>query len=111
MHLMNKQKQKKNIKQIVKKYVQSLEELGLSVQAAYLYGSYAQGNPKQHSDIDICIISPQYKRFNDKDRLKLWRARRPVDTRIEPIGYSPEDFEQNWLPLVNTIKKQGIKII
>lgn len=43
-------------------------------------------------------------------RFKLWELRMGVDTRIEPHGFTPEDFADYWNPMAHEIKKTGIKI-
>lgn len=41
----------------------------------------------------------------------LWRKAWKVDSRIEPIGYSPKEFKNNWIPLIAEIKSKNIKIV
>ena len=31
--------------------------------------------------------------------------------RIEPHGFSPEDFKKDWIPMVHEIKKTGIRVV
>ena len=53
-------------------------------QKVVLYGSYAKGNWKEESDIDIAVIVDTV----DKDletEIMLYKLRRNVDDRIEPI--------------------------
>jgi len=34
-----------------------------------------------------------------------------ADARIEPVAYSPEDYEHDdWLPLLHSIKTTGVEI-
>ena len=50
-----------------------------------LYGSYAKGNSKEDSDIDIAIVVDKIdENFLDMEVL-LYKLRRHVDDRIEPI--------------------------
>lgn len=53
-----------NIEKIVKEISSNK-----SVKAIYLFGSYAKGNIKPMSDIDLCIIG----NFNEKDQVKITR--------------------------------------
>ena len=51
----------------------------------YLYGSYAKGEDRKFSDIDIAVVVNSCEK-NYMDLVKtLWKLRREVDTRIEPI--------------------------
>ena len=44
---------------IAKKFIKELSKQGYLVNQAYLFGSYAKGNPKSYSDIDVCVVSPK----------------------------------------------------
>lgn len=74
-----------------------------------LYGSYAKGSFKPYSDIDVCVISKKFSKNKDDSENYLWKKVLDVDPRVEPVGYSIEDFK-SVDPLVNEIKKYGIKI-
>jgi len=101
----------KKIKNSILDYIEYLKNTGLKIKDVYLFGSYAKGNQKKNSDVDLCIIS---KDFNEKkDPLVfLWSKKRTVDTKamISPIGFHPKNFI-NESPLVWEIKNSGIKII
>ena len=49
-----------------------------------LFGSYATGNQREYSDIDIAIIVDEIKGNYLDDIVKLYRMRRKIDSRIEP---------------------------
>lgn len=90
---------------IAKRFKEHLEKQGIPVEKIYIYGSYAKGNPRYASDIDLCVISPAFE-----DRLEanlmLRREALKVDPRIEPVGYHPHQFE-DWIPLVWEIQRSG----
>jgi predicted nucleotidyltransferase len=50
-----------------------------------LLGSYAEGNPREDSDIDVAIIVNKIQGDFFSTRPLLWRIRREVDDRIEPV--------------------------
>lgn len=102
-------KRLKKIKNILLKYKSLLEEDGFPVRTLILYGSYAKGNFKAYSDIDVCIISDKLLKNKDYYETYLWKKVLEVDPRIEPIGYHPKDFK-DIDPLVNEIKKEGVVI-
>lgn len=78
--------------------------------AIYLFGSQVMGKAKAWSDIDVAVVSDKLKKNEDKNRFLLWRIRREVDIRIEPHGFTIEDFQDNSDPLVYEIKRTGIRI-
>ncbi|MFH1900332.1 MAG: nucleotidyltransferase domain-containing protein [Patescibacteria group bacterium] len=98
------------VKKIVKKYVNKLKENNYHFSSVYLFGSYAKGKPGKWSDIDVAVISDKLRKNYDKNRFLLWKLRREIDTRIEPHGFSPQDFKNTIDPMVHEIKTTGIKI-
>ena len=87
-------KNKSEIKNIVNTVVAALKAKGVKVNRIILYGSYAEGNPKSYSDIDLAVISPT---FNNKGLLKrqelLGEAIFPLGEPIEALGYSCKEFK------------------
>lgn len=102
-------KPSKRIVSAVVRYVQALEDDGVNVQAAYLFGSRAKGNHRPDSDIDVAVICTGLSRRDPRRTRQLWRPARGVDIRIEPVAFAPEDFvEEN--PLVWEIQQHGVRI-
>ena len=102
---------KNRIKKIVKNYVNILEQADFPVEQAYLYGSYAKGTADKNSDIDVGIISKKFNYMDDQIIALLWNKIRDVDYRIEPHGFTPEDFQDECDPMVHEIKETGIRIV
>ena len=67
----------------------------IPVEEVILFGSYAHGNPKEHSDIDLAIISDW---FGDKTRIEsmqyLSRIAARYNTLIEAIPFTTEEYRQ-----------------
>jgi len=84
----------------------------LPIERAYLFGSYATGRNRDYSDIDLAIVTPV---LNDENsfviNLKIFRRAMRYNLDLEPICFSPEEFEKEELPIVLDIKKTGIEII
>jgi predicted nucleotidyltransferase len=98
-------------KKIVKKYTTKLKAKKYPISAVYLFGSYATGKANQWSDIDVAIISDKLKKDWNKNEDVLWKYTIGVDSRIEPIGFTVKDFQDECDPMVYEIKKTGIKIV
>lgn len=85
-------KKKYEIEKILKQLIKSLESKGIEVSQLILYGSYARGNPKAYSDIDIAIISPNFNGKNILERQELLgEAIFPLGEPIEALGYAPQE--------------------
>lgn len=108
---MAKKRIPKKVKKAIELYLQELKKDKLPIKEVILFGSWAKGTSKKWSDIDLCIISPKFK-----DPWKaleyLWSKRKIFDLSytIEPLGFSPKDFQDKYNPLIAEIKKTGIKI-
>jgi uncharacterized protein len=101
---------KKEVRDNIKNYVSYLKkEHALPIKKVYLYGSYAKNKQHNWSDVDVCIVSPKFKKIDGISY--LFRNRRKEDVRnlIEPVGYAPEDFVDE-SPLVWEIKTTGKEI-
>jgi predicted nucleotidyltransferase len=55
------------------------------VKKVVLYGSQAKGNSHELSDIDIAVIIEETKDDFLDSEAKLYKLRRTIDLRIEPI--------------------------
>lgn len=101
---------KTQIKKIVEKYAEALQKEKFSFSALYVFGSQVKGHTKPWSDIDVAIVSNRLRGDRDEDRLVLWKARRDIDLRIEPHGFTVEEFKDRTDPLVYEVRKTGIRI-
>ena len=63
----------------IREYIQELEKMNIPVTRAVLFGSYARGNPKEESDIDIAVVSPAFVGDRFEDRRKIVPLRRKID--------------------------------
>lgn len=82
------------ITRIVKSIVTELNRSGISVKYLILYGSYAKGQPRKHSDIDIAVISSDLPKKSIVRRQEiLGEAIFCIQEPIEPIGYTFEEYK------------------
>jgi len=73
----------------------------------YLFGSYAKGTNRTDSDIDVAIIVDRVEGDYFSVNPLLWKLRRQIDDRIEPILVE-RDFDD--ADFFGEIQKYGIKI-
>jgi predicted nucleotidyltransferase len=91
-------------------YIKILNESGLKIEKAFLFGSAARNEAREESDIDVMLVS---SRFDDQsDDLVfglIWKLTRKVDSRIEPYAVGLSRFDSDEVsPLLQIVKKEGI---
>ena len=72
----------------------------------FLFGSYAKGNARPESDIDVAVIVREYGGDWLKRSSALWRATLNIDTAIEPVLIREGDRS----PLYEDIMRTGIAV-
>ncbi len=75
--------------------------------AMILFGSHAKGNASEDSDVDVAIIVKTLTGDYFSTRPLLWRIRREVDDRIEPVLIEKTHDESGFL---SEIMKTGVVI-
>ena len=93
---------------LAQKYLKTIRESGISVDKAYLFGSYAKGKTWEGSDVDVCIVSSQFGKNYQEEKSNLDKLALKIDSRIEPVPFSPGDFGNKYDPLVTEIRRFGI---
>ena len=108
---MDKKRIPKKVKKEIERYVNILKEDNLPIKKVILFGSFAKGRQHEWSDIDLCVISTEFK--DAWSALEyLWSKRKIFDIKytIEPIGFSPKDFQDKYDSFIHEIKTTGIEI-
>ena len=93
----------------------ALEGMGIHVTKIILFGSYAQGTAHEHSDIDLAVISKNFKDMNLLKRLELIGialAKAKIMDPVEVIAYTDEEFEskREGTFACDEIKAKGVEI-
>ena len=103
---------KAEIESIIKKYIHILNDKGLNIEEAYIYGSCARGENGTDSDIDVMLVSDMFDTDDDLVLSRPWIYTVQVDPRIEPIAVGSRRFRNNTgSPLIEIVKKEGVKIM
>lgn len=92
------------IKRVRKKY---------NIEKAILFGSRARGDNFNDSDYDVIIVSPDFKNiFFTKRIANLYDFWDYYPLEIEPICYTPEEFEKKkkQIGIIKTAVEEGIEI-
>jgi len=99
---------KREIIEILRKYIFILRLEGISIEKAYLYGSYLSNTATDESDIDIMIVTE-----SEDDYLtgKIWSLTRKVNSKIEPYLVGKKRFNNSEKsPLIDLVKSTGLEI-
>ena len=92
--------------EIVRQYKMLLAK-HFDLESVYLFGSFAKESSSEDSDIDVAVIVNSISGdFFDVNPF-LWKLRRQVDDRIEPILIDKNNDSSGFL---EEIIKTGIKI-
>jgi predicted nucleotidyltransferase len=101
------------LKRIIKRYRAQLQKMGIRPARVLLYGSQATGTAREGSDIDLIVISADWEKYNNRQRLELLGI---ASARIlEPIqaqGFTPGEIKsKKVMPFwEQIIKEQAIAI-
>ena len=98
---------KNELNSILQKLTQIYRSVyGENLVQVILYGSYARGDYKKDSDIDVAVVVPRSSLSKDilEDMAKLFKLRREISTDIEPVLLIDEDDASGFL---ESISKYG----
>ena len=89
------------------KYVNTVSEK-YNLSQAFIFGSYAKGNYRADSDIDVAIVLKNVPNLFDA-QIDLLQMRKDEDLQIEPHTFRDTDFNTD-NPLVYEILQAGLKL-
>lgn len=98
------------IVEMIEKFIKLVEEDNIQIEKVILFGSYAKGNYTEDSDIDLAIISPDFKEsehIKNMSRLLLTASKLRAD--IQTIPYSVEEYN-NPEGFIEEIINTGIEL-
>lgn len=91
---------------LVKAYKRLVKDY-LPLEKVYLFGSYAKETYNEDSDIDVALVVKKIESDFFLINPLLWKLRRQIDDRIEPILIEREFDDAGFLA---EIQKYGIEI-
>jgi len=98
------------IRIIIDKYLHLLELNNVPIKTAFLFGSYAKGNPQEYSDIDLALVSEIFEGRRLADKSKIRRITLSVSSDLEVFPFNPNDFNSE-NPFAREIIETGIQIV
>jgi len=105
---------KKRIDTIIQHLAGELQKSGVTISSVRLFGSCAAGTASYESDIDIAVVSPDFREYEFSKRFHLLgsaiiRTIRQYHTPIDVIPLTPEEYECAQSLRMDFIR-QGIEI-
>ncbi|MDR2498550.1 MAG: nucleotidyltransferase domain-containing protein [Tannerellaceae bacterium] len=79
----------------------------MQIEQVYLFGSHANGNPNNDSDIDVALVVKSWEGDYFDVIPAIWRLTEKVDMRIEPHVIVPQE---DFAGFLNEIQRTGIRI-
>jgi len=101
------------LKQIVQRFCDQLEKMGIHPETVMLYGSQVNGTAREGSDIDLIVISSDWKKFNQRERLEmLGIASARILEPVQAQGFTPTEISKNQImPFwIHVMKEQAIAV-
>ena len=100
------------IRKIIEEYKFVLTHLGIKVERTILFGSFAYGSSRKDSDIDLIVVSDDFKNMNLRQRLEiLGIAAVKIMQPIEAMGYTLKEIKDSSKPaFLKHILKAGIGV-
>ena len=99
------------VKRAVRELIRKLRRTH-RIERVLLFGSRARGDNLVTSDVDLVIISPDFREVGWRERIisvaRLWSG--PV--RLEPLCYTPDEFRRRSreLSMVRVAREEGIRV-
>ena len=102
---------KKDVLRIAREFKKSLAKQGVANAQIILFGSYAQGNHREDSDIDLVVISENFQGKDYWDRIDiLSQAIAEIWQPIEAVAFTPQEWEQGDSIFVHYVRKGAVVI-
>jgi len=95
------------LKRIIKRYRLQLRKLGIRPIRILLYGSQAAGTAQEGSDVDLIVISDDWKKYSYRQRLELLGiAAARILEPVQAQGFTPAEIKEDqvmpfWQQVIN----------
>lgn len=103
---------KKTAIKLGKTLQQLLRQRGITVEKIVVFGSYARDKEKKDSDIDVIIVSPDFRNKDIFEKVELTsgihralvkKTNKPVDI----MYYSDIEWSESYSLVINAAKREG----
>lgn len=86
---------KREVLEIISQFQKALEDKGIEINKLILFGSYATGQFREGSDIDVVVISDSFTGKGYWERIDILSdAIYEVFAPVEAVGLTPDEWEK-----------------
>ena len=86
---------KRDVLEIISQFQKALEGKGIKINKLVLFGSYATGQFREGSDIDVVVISDSFTGKGYWERIDILSdAIYEVFAPVEAVGMTPDEWEK-----------------
>ena len=101
---------KPEIVSLAKKLKQTIQTTYPSLEVI-VFGSQTKGTAKPYSDIDVCLVSPEFKDDTyDTQKRHIRKLSLKIDDRLEPHLMHPDEYNNRYYTFAREVKKYGVTI-
>jgi predicted nucleotidyltransferase len=89
---------KREIRKIIDRYCFELTRMGIHPERVLLYGSQVKGTAKPDSDIDLIVISQDWEKYSELERLEILGV--TAARILEPVqakAFTPQEISSKQL--------------
>ncbi len=105
---MDKKQSHQKLEKFIRNFVDNLSRY-IKVDEVILFGSYARGNPREDSDVDLLFISSDFAGMGSLERLSLLgKAYTDYTFASDYFGLTPEEYrDASPLTTISEVKETG----
>ena len=93
------------IRGIIRRFAEAIENEGITIQKIFLYGSYSRGEERKYSDIDVAVVSKDFEEDTIEANMKLLRIAVRVDVRLAPLAIAQSELVNLHIPIIGEAQK------
>ena len=98
------------VMELIERFIKSIKEDNIKIYKVILFGSYAKGDYNEHSDIDLAIVSPDFKEGEClKNVVKFISKATDLGADIETMPFTVEEYNSP-MGLMEEILNTGIEL-
>jgi predicted nucleotidyltransferase len=96
----------------VQEYLTAVRRAGIAASRAVVFGSWARGEGRPDSDVDVLVIAPEFDEPAGRARADLlWALRADTDSRIEPFAVGERQWREDAVSVViEMARREGVEV-